>query len=410
MNTTGSMNSSNKVSIDHHHHHHPMRSKNDLYEQVDTTSGDYDDFRVDDNNDEDDDDNVEDGFNLAVEKMEETDDVDDVVEFNTELRKHPGDEGRFEGSGANKYDIFENYHRTMYKIRSTEVYHRAVHIMKLNLMRDGSIQYRGHIIIEHSVVTKLLKFMFLTFSLIGIMHSVVRIDSLNWEHDTSYTFEAFQLYDLHSVMLDTIVFFIVGRLCVNKGVDHLGYVIPLIIGMIYPSWTNDWGFLRHSVSMYEIICRWPAALFEYVLGVVVIDTWLLFMHLRFAHGNGILLSKGVEIGVCLLVFLAPVASDPNFHLHHWFAGWLIGMHASYNKWWSRATQAFLWGMYINGIAVYGRDHILGCSYSYFAGVSSFCNFMSCNLVFDDDNSGDDGEPVAHYQPFVAPDWHNCSSG
>ena len=37
----------------------------------------------------------------------------------------------------------------------------------------------------------------------------------------------------------------------------------------------------------------------------------------------------------------------------------------YAPWWSRATQAWFIGGYLNGIAVYGRDPVLACADVYF---------------------------------------------
>lgn len=300
---------------------------------------------------------------------------------------------------------------TLHQIRTTQTYQRMIYVMKWNCFQDCAVQYRGVILIADGAIVKLFKFIALTLFFLFVTHSLVR--SLDWEHDPSYMFSDFLLYDLHSVMLDTIVFFIVGRLFSSDrpGIDQLMYILPLLFGTIYPSWTNTWGFLRHSVSMYEIMCRWPATLFEYVLGVAALDIYIIYLHLRDALARGVILSKTIELLLSIILFIAPMAGNPSFHLHHWFAAWLLGMHANSKDWWSRGTQAFLWGMYINGIAVYGRDPILGCAYSYYTSTSNFCNFMSCSLKYDDDDSvSDSGDNIPHYQPFIAPNWHNCSAG
>jgi hypothetical protein len=42
------------------------------------------------------------------------------------------------------------------------------------------------------------------------------------------------------------------------------------------------------------------------------------------------------------------------------------MHFSiFDKWWSIGCMAYCYGMYINGIAVYGRDPLLTCDYANF---------------------------------------------
>lgn len=44
----------------------------------------------------------------------------------------------------------------------------------------------------------------------------------------------------------------------------------------------------------------------------------------------------------IFFFMAPVMTSSYFHFHHWFAGWLIGMHANFDVWWSRAAMAYCW--------------------------------------------------------------------
>eukprot|EP00980_Cylindrotheca_fusiformis_P021688 scaffold8529_cov137-Cylindrotheca_fusiformis.AAC.18 len=82
-----------------------------------------------------------------------------------------------------------------------------------------------------------------------------------------------------------------------------------------------------------------------------------------------------------------------------FAGWMLGMHCNYNVWWSRAAMAWCWGMYINGIGVYGRDPILTCEYAYFVATDNHCPFVMAYSTSSLEN---------HLPPSPA-DWRNCSS-
>ena len=74
--------------------------------------------------------------------------------------------------------------------------------------------------------------------------------------------------------------------------------------------------------------------------------------------------------------------------------WLVGMHANHDAWWSQAAGAFLWGGYINGIAAWGRDDVLGCERSLYGAVDQGCPFVSTRRVAAVDVS--------------APDWRTCS--
>jgi hypothetical protein len=85
-------------------------------------------------------------------------------------------------------------------------------------------------------------------------------------------------------------------------------------------------------------------------------------------------------------------------------GWLIGMHANFDVWWSRLAMAWCWGMYMNGIAVYGRDPVLTCEYAYFVTLDNHCPFVSCYL-----EALKHPENHTDVKEMVAADWRNCSS-
>lgn len=65
----------------------------------------------------------------------------------------------------------------------------------------------------------------------------------------------------------------------------------------------------------------------------------------------------VEFVLGLSLFV-PFIFHGNFHVHHWYSFWLLGMHCNREEWWSSLVLYLSWGQYINGIAVYGRDPII----------------------------------------------------
>ena len=198
-------------------------------------------------------------------------------------------------------------------------------------------------------------------------------------------------------------YFIVGRLFARHGVDCLFPVLlPMGLGCLYPSWSSTFRFLQHSFSMYEIMCRWSWQLFVYAFVVSIIGSSIIVLHIQEFHRQGILVSRLMEVGIVLTLFLIPYAGNASFHFHHWYAAWMIGMHANVSTWWSIATLTFMWGTYINGIAVYGRDPILSCAYSFYVSTNIHCDYMSC---YTNDDNGHPG-----YKPYIAPDWRNCSAG
>ena len=113
--------------------------------------------------------------------------------------------------------------------------------------------------------------------------------------------------------------------------------------------------------------------------------------------------KVIELLLCVVVFVVPLLTSPYFHLHHWFAGWLFGMHCNFDIWWSRAVMAWSWGAYINGVAVYGRDPVLTCEYAYFLSLDQECPYIQCYV------DGIANETTALVDEMIPPDWRNCSA-
>lgn len=146
---------------------------------------------------------------------------------------------------------------------------------------------------------------------------------------------------------------------------------------------------------------WPWKLWIFAIILVPFIVSILFMHIKHACKNGVLLVKILEALLCLVFFVIPLVPSPYLHLHHWFIGWLLGMHCNFaDVWWSRALMSYFWGMYINGIAVYGRDPVLSCGYSYFLSLDQECPYLECY----DGN----GTKVIE-DSMIAPDWKNCSA-
>jgi len=212
------------------------------------------------------------------------------------------------------------------------------------------------------------------------------------------------LLDFTTVLFDMLFFFVVGRMYDSRvDIDKLflwGMFIAL--GCIYPSIANDFAFLRHSLSMYDMMCNWPMILFAYVVTLLVLAVLLVGGLLRSHYRRMVMISRCIESVMLACIFILPVASNSNFHLHHWFGMWFVGMQANAPEWWSRAFQAYCLGSYINGIAVYGRDPILGCNLAFYRSTNANCPYMSCY-----EEAGGNG--THHYKSFVYPDWCTCNA-
>ena len=70
---------------------------------------------------------------------------------------------------------------------------------------------------------------------------------------------------------------------------------------------------------------------------------------------------------------------------------------------------FVQGMYINGIAVYGRDPVLSCDYAYFLSIDNECPYTKCYLQGLEDMEEHPGNATYFVDKMEPIDWRNCSS-
>ena len=190
--------------------------------------------------------------------------------------------------------------------------------------------------------------------------------------------------------------------------DHLAWLLILTASNLFMSYLPNFKFLQQSFTLYAMHCQWSFKLWAFVgvlTPLVLID---IFLHVRHAVRHGFFVRKFMELVLAVVVWFLPYASSPCFLLHHWFAGWWVGMHANFDTWWSRATLAWCWGLYVNGIAAYGRDPVLTCGYALFISDQNRCLFLGCYLDgIHTPKPGTNHTPLV--QPMVKPDWRNCSA-
>ena len=161
-------------------------------------------------------------------------------------------------------------------------------------------------------------------------------------------------YEGNLIVTDVMFFFVVGRLYRQRGIDHASWLLVMMASMLWSSAITNFRMFQHSVTLYEMHCRWPWTLWVFFAFAVPLVVTVALAHFRKAWHDGVVVQKCCEIVYCLTFLLLPLVTSPYFHLHHWYAGLLVGMHCNFDVWWSRATMAFCWGGYMNGIAVYGR--------------------------------------------------------
>jgi hypothetical protein len=280
-------------------------------------------------------------------------------------------------------------------------------LLHKNLIKDyDGISYHGYQILDGQFTIKLLKFIVTTFLGITLTHVIVR--QFFDDRDKSLRLWHIWVFEGDLIVRDAVVFFIVGRLWQQRGIDHLAWIGTTILCNVYFEMQNVVPFLQHSVTLYQMHCIWPWQLWLFVLILIPSIGALVGAHIVRAWNLRVLFMKLMELALCIFFFVAPLAPSSYFHLHHWYAGWLLGMHANFDVWWSRFAMAWCWGMYINGIAVYGRDPVLTCEYAYFLTIDNHCPYVNCYLKALEEMKK---HPQNHTDvvEMVPADWRNCSS-
>lgn len=256
---------------------------------------------------------------------------------------------------------------------------------------------------ESEAAVKLAKFVALTCVSIAVVHAVVADPATGLDdRDRGLDWRRMWTYDANLVLLDAVAFFVVGRLWRDsrRGVDRLEFVLPMALCNAYFECQKYVPFLQHSATRREMYCDWPVSLWVFVLAVLAPTVCgAVLLHVARARRNGEVLSRSIELAVCALFFVQPVWSSPNAHAHHWFAGWFLGMHCNHDVWWSRLAMAWCWGMYVNGIAVYGRAPVLDCQYARFLMEDDRCSSFL----------GHAEEATTTWLGTTPDDWRNCDA-
>ncbi len=199
------------------------------------------------------------------------------------------------------------------------------------LVPDKGLSIRGHVLLEaNGFATKLLKFIFWTFLSIAIVHVIVA--HLFDDRDQFLKIAHIWRYESDLIVRDCLVFFVVGRLWEKPGIDHVAWMVTAMLSNVYFESQNFIWFLQHSVTLFQMHCIWPWELWLFALVLIAAASALVAAHVWKAWRDRLVLAKLTEVGLCILFFMAPVITSDYFHLHHWYAGWLMGMQFNFDEW------------------------------------------------------------------------------
>jgi len=258
----------------------------------------------------------------------------------------------------------------------------------------------GKILLLDSKSVKLFKFFTVTVACLVFVHLWARF--FEDKRDETYDLWKMVVYDGNHIALDIVVFFVVGRLYYEKNdkdnendndndaaasaaaVDTLEFVLPCIGTALFQSWgATHLHNLEHSITPYELKCEWTWQMYALVFGgCLPVLGGIVVKHILEARRQHIAVQKFIEFAITVAIFVGPYIGNQFFHLHHWYYAWLFGMHCNLhgkkcgeNVWWSRLTMSVLWGIYINGIAIFGRDPILTCAVTLYQSQNQECPYL-----------------------------------
>ncbi len=244
----------------------------------------------------------------------------------------------------------------------------------------------------------------LKFFIVSVL-SIVAVHGYAWiaddKRDESYDWHNMLVYDGKPIAMDIVVFFLVGRIYEsNTPIDTLSFVVPLLGTAVFQSWgATHLHSLQHSITPYELKCEWTWQMYLLVMGgCLPLLGGLLVAHCREVYRRGTGLRHLVEfVGTGVLFLLPYGAADGRFfHLHHWYYGWFLGMHCNlHGSWWSELAMSVLWGIYINGVAIFGRDSVLTCASTLYQSQSQECEYLPSDTGYGlytlDDLAHDSGK-------------------
>jgi hypothetical protein len=212
--------------------------------------------------------------------------------------------------------------------------------------------------------------------LLGLTRAVVV--ALDLEHDSTYGVDAFLRYDVNEVVLDLLFLFVAGGMHARPAADELGFAAIAACNAFLMSVLNEIPALQHSFSLFEMHCRWTFGTWAILGCFACVSGRVLLLHYRFLASQPALLRRAlVQLLAMFILFWGPHLTDGDFHIHHWFYSWFVACQCSFTPWWSRATQAWFLGGYLNGIAIYGRDPILVCEAAFYRAMpgNGNCKFL-----------------------------------
>jgi len=290
-----------------------------------------------------------------------------------------------------------------------------------NLIPDDLTHVGSMQIFESIEAVRILKFIIVTTVLIIVVHFSVR--GLNWEHDVYYSLGNFFHYDFVTAVLYSVVFAMIARIGKKKGTDRLAFIVPALASSIIQSASSNVWFLQNSITFYNVSCIWPWQLFLFIFIICSLIIFMSYLHIRNSIRDSSYVQRLVEVLFIFAFFLLPKVLHAQFHFHHYYSFWLLGMIFNRDEWWNQLIMAIAWGQFINGIGVYGADPVHTCAHALHTSISNNCLRVKADeeIIIDTmEKYGGEwietilssglGDACFYKSAALAPDIANCTSG
>ena len=128
-----------------------------------------------------------------------------------------------------------------------------IHALHKPLIPDVEWAIRDVPLLEGTFTVKLLKFIGFTFVCIAFVHWFL-VSLKVTDRDQSLKLWQIWVFDGNLITSDCLVFFVVGRLWKQRGIDHLAWIGMAALANIYFESQQYFKFLEHSFTLYEMHC------------------------------------------------------------------------------------------------------------------------------------------------------------
>jgi hypothetical protein len=200
---------------------------------------------------------------------------------------------------------------------------------------------------------KYIKFLLITYaSMYGSRNYAIHHGA---SYDAVLTEGKFITGDFWNTVTDATLVYLIGRLHSRRGIDCFNFLFPMFLGCVVWEEFGKVPDLGYSLADSD---EWKPITYVVFIAFMLLIAGQLGGHFYKMYHDGLLPGRVAELVLLVALTLGPLIGNKDFHLHHWTWAWIGAMTFNLRYSWSFALQGFMWGMYCNGIGIWGRDPVL----------------------------------------------------